>query len=196
MAKITKIFLDLDDTLNTFTMSALAEVGCPVGLFDFDKFDPSWGMDIVRAANMLHGSRTFSKQEFWDSLSHKFWRSVPPSKECWRIAESCVQLVGQENVCILTAFHPDFEQSYVASAKSQWIHDFLPRWMQSNFLIGPNKIPCADPGALLVDDSDKNVRGFRDAGGHAILVPRPWNTMHGESVMKHLHTQMGEVGRW
>ena len=196
MAKITKVFLDLDDTLNAFTMSALAEVGCPVGPFDFDKFDPSWGMDIVRAANMLHGSRIFSKQEFWNSLSHKFWRSLPISEECQEISDACANFVGRENVCILTAFYPDFEQPYVASAKSEWIRDLLPPWMHKNFLIGPNKTPCASPNALLIDDSDKNVDAFRAASGQAILVPRPWNTMHGESTMQHFYVQMREIDSW
>jgi len=196
VAEITKIFVDLDDTLNAFTMSALAEVGCPVGPFDFGKFDPAWGMDIVLAANELHPSRTFSKQEFWDSLSNRFWRHVPPSKECWEIINSCAGFVGQENVCILTAFYPDFEQPHVASAKSQWICGFLPLWLHDNFLIGPNKTHCASPNALLVDDSDENVNAFRAAGGHAILLPRPWNSLHFVPTIKHFNMKIGQAGEW
>lgn len=195
MARITKAFIDLDDTLNTFTMSALREVGCHVGHFDYEKFNPAWGMDIIRAANELHPSRTFSKKEFWDSLSEEFWSSVPSSEECQRIIYSCARLVGEENVCILTAFLPDIEKPYVAAAKTRWIKNYIPGWLEG-FLIGPDKTPCACPNALLIDDSDKNVHAFRKAGGHAILVPRPWNGLHGRPVMKHIQNQMEGTVTW
>jgi len=38
-----------------------------------------------------------------------------------------------------------------------------------------HKEKLAAPCRLLIDDRSENVKAFRDAGGSAILVPRPWN---------------------
>ena len=34
----------------------------------------------------------------------------------------------------------------------------------------------AHPGALLIDDADRNVKRFVRAGGMAYLFPQPWNS--------------------
>ena len=60
--------------------------------------------------------------------------------------------------------------------------------MQRQFLIGPSKHLCANPETLLIDDSDKNVDSFRKCGGQAVLVPRPWNSLHGLNALDHLTT--------
>ena len=50
----------------------------------------------------------------------------------------------------------------------------------NKFLIGFQKHFCAHSGSLLIDDYDKNINDFRQAGGNAILVPRQWNSMYKE----------------
>ena len=196
--KITEILIDLDDTLNSFTMPALNEVGCPVGPYEYSAFDPTWGMDIVTAANNLYPGCTFTKKEFWDSLSEEFWANVPISREADRFLSYCEFLVGKENVCILTAFHLSFEQSYVAAAKADWIKHFLPPWLHGSFLIGPNKKFCAHPGALLIDDSSSNVQRFKEGGGQAITVPRPWTLLHEKSAecLEHVKSKMRGLLEW
>ena len=64
------------------------------------------------------------------------------------------------------------------AGKLEWIHEFTPRWMHRQYLVGPRKQFCAHREALLIDDADKNVNTFREWGGQALLVPRPWNSMH------------------
>ena len=180
--KPTKIFLDLDDVLNTFTMSALAKVGCPVGPFDFGKYNPEWGFDILTAANALHRERSFTEAEFWGSLNMEFWTGVPKSRECDWLLDLCAALVGRGNVFVLTAA-PSKVGDFVASAKVTWIRQNLPDWLQEQYLIGTCKRACASPEAILIDDTDKNVDAFRCAGGQAILVPRPWNSFHGYETL-------------
>jgi len=175
--KPTTIFLDLDDVLNTFTLSALKEVGCPIGDFDYNKYNPEWGFDIVSAANDLHPNCEFTTEEFWGLLDENFWATVPQSYECGWLIDLCATLVGHENVCILTA-DPEKVGSKVASAKVEWIHTFLPKWLREQRLIGTPKWFCARPDALLIDDTDRNTDAFCRAGGQAILFPRPWNSLH------------------
>ena len=180
----TRILLDLDDVCNRFTMYALKQVGCPIDEFDYRDFNPAWGWDIVCAANALHPTREFTPAEFWGSLDRDVWASVPESGEFETLLRRCEALVGPENVCILSS--PTLDPDCLAG-KLEWIQTHFPRRMHRQFLIGPRKHFCARPDALLIDDGDHNVEAFRAHGGQAILVPRPWNSLHYMPTETHLH---------
>jgi len=77
----TRIFLDLDDVLNRFTMPALAHVGCYVNAESFDDFNPAWGFDIIKAANELHPCALFTLASFWSIFTRKDWAHFPVSDE-------------------------------------------------------------------------------------------------------------------
>jgi hypothetical protein len=177
--KPTRILLDLDDVCNCFTLYALRHVGCPVGNHDYHLYDHHWGWDIVKAANHLHPDpgRHFTQQSFWESIKREHWSRVPGSPEFFPLLSRCISLVGRENVCILSC--PTLDPDCLAG-KLEWIQEFMPKDMQRQFLIGPRKHFCARPDALLIDDSDANVTAFREHGGQAILMPRPWNSLWGE----------------
>ena len=165
--KPTRIFLDLDDVLNEFTMSTLKSLGCNI-----EDYDPKWGWDIVRAANASHPLRNFTPSTFWDSLDQKHWATRPESEICSWLIKRSEGLVGRENVHILSA--PTLDPDCLAG-KLEWIHANLPQWIHRQYLLGSQKHLCASPDAVLIDDRDKNVDDFRLAGGRSILVPRPWN---------------------
>lgn len=171
--RIEQIHIDLDDVLNRCTMAALSHVGCPVDIYDESTFDPEWGWDIVRAANVLHPSRKFTKESFWMHMDSRFWTNIPKSSECDELIDKCAKAVGRENVCILTT---PISDPYCLAGKLEWIHKFTPPWMHRQYMMGVKKELCAKPGSLLIDDRDLNVDRFREAGGSAILMPRPWNT--------------------
>jgi len=172
--KISKIFLDLDDVLNEFTMTTLRRLGC-----DIEVYDPVWGWDIVAAANSSHPLRNYTPMTFWESLGREHWATLPKSRMCHSLIEECADFVGTRNVHVLTS--PTKDPDCLAG-KLEWIHSNLPKWMHRQYLIGPDKSLCASPDALLIDDRDRNVRDFRRAGGQAVLVPRPWNSFHSISV--------------
>ncbi len=178
---IKEIFIDLDDVLNTFTMYALRQMGCSVSRTNYDEYDPDWGYDIVKACNELRANlngqnRTISYTalSFWDSVPQSLWAFVPKTYFCDELIETCANLVGKRNVCILTT--PIDDPDCVAG-KLEWIQEFLPTWIHRQYAMCPRKEFCAHPNALLIDDKESNLfdftSGFR--GGYGILVPRPWN---------------------
>ncbi len=179
----TKVFLDLDDVCNKFTMHALKAVGCPVEAGDLDKFNPEWGFDIIEAANCLHQTRLFTLESFWRQIDREVWETAPESDEFKELLERCESLVGRENVCILTTPVKDPES---LAGKLEWIHYHFPAWMHRQYLMGPQKYLLADRHSLLIDDSEKNVLEFRRHGGQAILVPRPWNSLHNVNTKAHI----------
>jgi len=174
----TRIFLDLDDVLNDFTMHALREVGCPVWADHWSSYNPAWGWDIVGAANHLHPNahrNPFTPESFWTRITSTTWITTPRSDLFMPLIRRCRKLVGEGGVCILTSPTIDPE---CHSAKAVWIKKHCPAWLQRQYLIGPPKHMCANHNAVLIDDRNKNIEEFRNHGGHAIMVPRPWNTLY------------------
>jgi len=174
-----KIFIDLDDVLVDFSIAALAEVGCPVNSWSYrtnlSKWNPEWGFDIILAANTLHPSKNFTREEFWNALPERFWERLTETPEYKLILAHSYNLAGSENVFILTA---PTNQPYVAQAKMKWMQANRPV-PPEQLIITKRKDACADDTSLLIDDSDKNINAFVKAGGNALLVPRPWNSLHG-----------------
>lgn len=181
---IKEIFIDLDDTLNKFTMEALAEVGCVGNQQNpLSNYNPAWGWDIIKAANALHPHRKFTPEQFWRSFPKNFWASLPQSDEFDFLLEESIKLVGKDNICILSS--PTWDPA-CAAGKLEWIQEFCPLWMHRQYLLGPEKFRCAKPGALLIDDNGDNTNKFYAKGGRTILVPRPWNRRHKGNTMDHL----------
>lgn len=182
---ITHIFLDLDDVLNQFTMQALMQVGCIVDQEDpFSSFDPAWGFDIIQAANALHPIGDFTLNSFWKLIKKDFWANCRKSSEFDLLLTESGTLVGRDHISICTTPIDDPE---CLAGKLEWIHRYLPKWLHRQYDMTPQKYLLAHvPGALLIDDSDDNVNAFRAIGGQAILVPRPWNSLHKRHTMDHL----------
>lgn len=181
---IHRILLDIDDVCNQCTPYALKWLGVPCDYDRFyEKYPTDFGYDIVAAANMLLGYPRFDVKSFWSMIPRSFWATCPPSEEMSWLLEQCVALVGEDNVCFLTG--PTKDPDCLAG-KLEWIWRFAPKFMHRQYLIGPRKQFCAQHEALLIDDSDANVDTFRAWGGQAILVPRPWNTLHAINTTQHL----------
>jgi hypothetical protein len=184
--KIKRIALDVDDTLNSFTLSAMKHLGCQVDVDDWASFPQGFGYDIVGATNSLRKPDCqLTLSEFWDSFDRRFWATRPLSKDFGYLMELSIQLVGQENVFLLSS--PTIDPLCHAG-KMDWIHQHIPRAMQRQYQITPRKWFTAAPDYLLVDDSDDNVDKWHsecqerfNLPGRAILIPRPWNTRAGES---------------
>lgn len=174
---ITRIAIDLDDVLADFTLATLShKLNRKVVAADYD---PEWGFDIVRAYNTLQvpGVEKETVQSFWESIGRDDWENLERLPDSAWLIQRCAELVGNENVCILTAPTEDPE---CMAGKLEWIQSNMPRWIRRNFLVGPMKHFCAKGDTLLIDDSSKNVDMFRRWGGSAMLVPKPWNSAHAD----------------
>jgi len=169
---IRKVFLDLDDVLNAFTMPALRKVGCNVGSFEFSKYPIQCGYNVVEAANTLLGEGIFTPSDFWNSLDREFWESLPRSQEFDYLNNLACRLVGIHNVCILTS---SISVDWCIPAKIKWVKENA-RFIKERLIIAKCKHFLASHDSLLIDDRDENVQLFEKSGGNAILVPRPWNS--------------------
>jgi len=155
-----KVLLDMDGVLVDFVGGVWKHWG-------FTHEYPKGDYDIIKATGLL-----MSPEQFWGNLSgDDFWANLewmPDGKEILAAIES---LVPQKDICLLTSpiLAPE-----CSSGKHRWITHNAPAYKRQ-FLIGSAKEFCAGPDRILIDDSQSNCEKFVDAGGKAILVPRPWN---------------------
>lgn len=106
----------------------------------------------------------------------KFWANLEWMDDGRDILRAIMDTLGLEKVFFLTGMMPNVE---TASGKMMWIQDNLPIYSNRVILttLKVSKSFLARPNALLIDDYDKCVEEFREAGGKAILVPRPFNKL-------------------
>lgn len=109
--------------------------------------------------------------ELWEPMGFDFWANLDPLPHMNEFLELLESKFGEENICILTS---PIRTDGCIDGKMSWIKKNIPRYKR-RFLVGPAKEFCAGPSRALVDDSHTNVDKFRQAGGHALLVPAPWN---------------------
>ncbi len=113
-------------------------------------------------------------EEFWEPIkkdSLTFWKTIPKTKEADALVKLVSETFGEENVAILTAPSDD---SGAVPGKRSWIRKHYPQF-QKRIIFGSAKEFLAAPYRVLIDDRDKNISQFEDAGGEGVLVPRFWN---------------------
>lgn len=172
---IRRILIDLDDTCNRFKMPCLRALGCLNCDSDAD-FPVEVGYDIIAAANMKHPTRDdWTPKNFWSSVPEEVWADAPESEIFPWILNVCANIVGRQNVFIMTA---PTDEPNCASGKTRWLQYHLPSWMHHQYSITPMKEMAAHPDVLLIDDAMSNIERFRAAGGLGLCVPRPWNPFY------------------
>jgi len=151
------IFLDLDGCCCDFVGAACREHGRNTDDVDCWNFFEKWGID---------------EDQFWEPINaagREFWANLEPFE--WFDELHSVVRKYDKDFFVLTK--PSRQASCLAG-KLDWIHRHFGNGFR-NYIFSPNKTPLAQPGRVLIDDSDENCEGFVQAGGHAILFPQPWN---------------------
>lgn len=168
MSKITRIFVDMDEVLAAFCQKALEVHNLPSPYKDLKhrgSFSMNEGMGLTPA-------------EFWSKIDADptFWSSLEPYPYIHDLMKALEEKVGQKNVYILTAPHPNPD---CYGGKLLWLKEHLPAYANSkSFIPTSKKYLLAQKGCLLIDDGDHNITPFRKHGGKTILVPRMSNSEH------------------
>jgi len=121
----------------------------------------------------FHHQLGMSNDEFWAPLDFEFWRDLPwhdDGREILRVVED---IFRPERIVILSD-PGQHRHRGVDAGKRAWVRAHLPRYARRTFL-GSDKFMVASPSKFLIDDHDGHIETFTAAGGHAVLVPRPWN---------------------
>jgi len=133
-------------------------------------------------------------ESFWRGLGHHFWSTLPATEECDRIWELCCDVAGPENLTIVTAPNLVTREHYAHSVhgKLEWVKENLGLDSE-RVVFAINKGMLASRQTVLLDDCITQISNFRQRRGLAVLVPRPWNVLHGIGVLKHIEKQLRSI---
>lgn len=166
-----KIFLDLDGVIVNMHPNAFAMAG--VTLEKESDYPEGFGWDIVGAVNKFRRDQLqahpLSANGFWDRLNFGFWRNLPPYEDSFKLVDT-LEYYGE----VYFASSPTLDHG-CAGAKLAWVREHFPEYRKKTHIGTGKDVFAAIPGAILIDDRDRNCDDFVAAGGQAILVPRPWN---------------------
>lgn len=170
--KLNSIFIDLDGVLNRWMVY---EVSRRAGrCVQQNEWPPEFGWNIIGVVERLTGVR-HTADAFWATVPEESWSEAPKSELFDFLVTRCPEIVGRENVHIVTSVPRD-KNPVAYSGKAIWCNRHLPEWLADNVrMVTGKKHLLAASGRLLIDDADHNIEGWRAKGGETLLVPRPWN---------------------
>ena len=150
--KKRELFIDIDGCIANFCKSASELLG----------IDPDWATWNCPAGdkNMW---RAIDKagEDFWVNLE-----PLPYFKELTSITKDFILLTSPGR-------HPS-----CASGKTKWIQRHFGTNFRRYIICASDKSLCCRPGDILIDDSEKNIKDWNEAGGLGILWPHSGNSQH------------------
>ena len=170
---IKTVFLDLDDVLADFMKGLHKALNISYDYSNYPYRKGDW--DILGHQIMLNGELvTFEQCNA--CCNTIFWIDLGWTCDGHEILRAILDIFDANQIYLLTAPMPNLE---TASGKMMWVHENLPVCLKNTIITQAPKHLLARPDTLLIDDKDQNIDEFREAGGQGILVPRPWNELHG-----------------
>lgn len=156
---IKTVFLDMDGIITNFNKAVC------------EKFDLPYPPQTYHFFPEI-------RKEVNDFCDTSFWQNLEWMDDGHDILRAITDVFEPEKIYLLTKMMPNVE---AASGKMIWIQNNLPFYSDQVILmtLGVSKSLLARPDTLLVEDCDKYIKEFCEAGGQSILVPRVWNELHG-----------------
>jgi hypothetical protein len=174
-----RCFLDMDGVLVDFHRGVHDVHGLPYGRYPY----PLGEWEIIKYTGI-------AEADFWKPCGREFWAGLPWTSEGPEILRLCEEAFGQRDICLLST---PCSTPGCCDGKRDWINQHTPEYAEK-FLFGPTKYLCAHDEAVLVDDRERSTWRFNQAGGWAVTVPRPWNSLHNHDTLGGVIAQMKELG--
>lgn len=154
------ILLDVDGVLANFIGSLIASLGLDISHDDWVTYDH-------------HRTLGLTDDQMWAATrTPGWWSELYPYP--W--AHEIMSRLREIDPDIIFSTAPSADPK-CAAEKIDWLRSYGFMGSRNDFMIGPHKHLMAKSGALLIDDSDKNIAAFRTAGGLALTFPQPWNSL-------------------
>lgn len=171
-----EVFLDLDGVIADLVKGVASFYGVPNPYLNPNNLG-NYHLDQIFG---------MTPADFWKPLDYDFWYSLEFMPDALQIMGNIFRYIDEKSTTILTS---PISTLGCVEGKAAWIRKNMSRWGR-RFLIGSGKEAIAAPNKLLIDDYDKNVDAWVLAGGPAILVPRPWNSLHAISTLDYVGNEL------
>jgi 5'(3')-deoxyribonucleotidase len=165
---ISNILCDLDGVLADFASLAIEKLNWyvdePIAQMTIESYAHVGKFNIAEVYGI-------SMSEFWLRLEKgdKFWCNEKPFPWAKDLLD-WLGTIAPVTICTSPSNHP-----VACKQKTEWVEKHLGL-NNNHLMIGSRKYLMGKSENLLIDDYERNVKAFRDAGGKAIQVPSNWNT--------------------
>ena len=157
--EIDTVYLDMDGVLVDFVTGALQVHGAGP-----EKMIPGV-YDMCQWLNL-------SLEDFRRPLGgQSFWQHLPWMSDGMAVLQLVLDHVPEKMLWLVSDPLPS---PGCYAGKYLWLRSNLAG-LSDRLVLAQDKSFLARPGALLIDDHTEAVDSWRERGGEAILVPRPWN---------------------
>ena len=176
-----KILFDMDGVVCDFVQAAINVHNLPVL-----KKDCQWNFYKQFFPN---------EKEFWNKFDFNFWKNMLPHSDGVDLLYYLITNYNYKDIYFCST--PTLNTGCI-DGKITWIKDMFPK-MSRQYIFTEHKDVIAHKNILLIDDRNENVDKFIKAGGHGILIPRPWNNRSNEideMCNFHLTTIVNEIERY
>jgi hypothetical protein len=163
---VEAVFLDMDDVLVSLSDSIALKLGVDISGSHGKKFDFT---DIYKANSI----------EFFSSLDHGWWASLPRTGWASAVVDSALSLVGGswDKIHILTSLPYECDSGSCSSCvrgKMAWLRWHCPEVKNKNIVFAYNKWLNSGPRRIIFDDMERNADSFP----MGVLIPSRWNRLH------------------
>ena len=169
---IKTVYLDLDGVLVNFLGGLHKSLGVSYSYENYPYEKGKWNM-LTDIKGFDDIPATFEQCN--DCCTISFWQNLEWMHDGYNILTAIEYKFAPARIYLLTTPMPNYESP---TGKWLWIQDNMSMYLKRTIITQAPKHLLARPDTLLIDDKDENVDGFREAGGKALLVPRPWNHAH------------------
>lgn len=183
-----RIFVDLDEVLCDFVGGALAV------------HRPYQALAELQAARTpgvwdLPSFLGITLEEFWEPIhaqGEQFWLGLRPLP--W-INSVMGPATYHDRTCQPRIITTPSDNPHSYSAKIKWILRYVGPCEASTAILTHDKSQYACPDAVLIDDRDKNVQDFIDAGGQGIVFPTIGNSLWklADDPLTHVHMELDRI---
>ncbi len=173
---MTRLFLDVDGVLSDFTTGAHKKLG-------IDLYYSNWPYKRGPDGSDWQNELGMSFDDLSAICDFDFWANLPWHSDGRAILDVVLGHFDTSDITLLTTPMPHVMS---ASGKMAWIEKNLPDFKRQTIVCSEKKHVFAGvPGAVLLDDSQRNFNYWRNHWGRAVLVPRWWNNLWAEQEAGH-----------
>lgn len=171
------VMLDMDGVMCDFHRGV-----CDLVSADYKTMRYDWPLGTYKIEDAL---KKYDPKKFNYLTEEKLWQTIDECLVFWPLLKEFEY--SRDLYAYLKAFPDDLDIVFCSTpsknpnslhGKMEWIYRFTKNDNFRSYIFTPRKELCADEHHILIDDSDENIRKFKEAGGKGILFPQPWNSLH------------------
>jgi 5'(3')-deoxyribonucleotidase len=167
--KIKHIFIDMDGVLSNWLDAACESLGIDVKNKEIRQ--------KTKGGIWLDQMGFFTEEEMWNIITAEgtdWWANLPIYPWATRLINKMkefgeIHFLTSPGLCEMAP-----------TGKVQWIMKFFGKEYLRQLIIAKHKYMCAGPDRILIDDSERRLKEFVDAGGYGFLWPCPFSIEDGD----------------